>query len=94
MQLVNTKPINKYKLKELLSELKKSKSQSILVLQYKKRNDRKISHSSAKLFASDSDINGASKSMHESVMTKIKNSTGEDRVAETVAKHSIKIFEC
>ena len=57
----------KNKLKELLSELKKFKVQTILVLDYKKRNDRKIFHSSAKLIASDSDIDEAFKSMHQSI---------------------------
>ena len=72
LQLINTKPMIKNKLKELLSELKKFKVQTILVLDYKKRNDRKIFHSSAKLIASDSDIDEAFKSMHQSIMTKIK----------------------
>ena len=54
--LINTKPVNKIKLKEQLSELKKFKVQTILVLDYKKRNDCKIIHSSTKLIASDSDI--------------------------------------
>ena len=54
--LINTKPVNKIKLKEQLSELKKFKAQTILVLDYKKRNDCKIIHSSTKLIASDSDI--------------------------------------
>ena len=49
----------KHKLEELLSELKKFKVQTVLVLDYKKRNDCKIFHSSAKLFASDSDIDEA-----------------------------------
>ena len=49
LQLMNTKLIIRNKLKELLSELKKFKFQSILALEYKKRND----HSSAKLIASD-----------------------------------------
>ena len=35
--------------------------QTILVLEYKKRNDCKILHSSTKLIASDSDIDNASK---------------------------------
>ena len=43
----------KDKLKELLSEFK---VQTILVLDYKNRNDRKISHSSDKLTASDSNM--------------------------------------
>ena len=60
LQLINTKPTIKNKLKELLSELEKFKVQKILVLDYKKRNDRKIFHSSAKLIGSDSDIDDAS----------------------------------
>ena len=44
LHLINTKPTIKNKLKELLSELKKFKVQKILVLEYKKRNDRKIFH--------------------------------------------------
>ena len=46
----------KNKLKELLSELKKFKVQTILVLDYKKRNDRKIIHSSNILIARDSGL--------------------------------------
>ena len=56
LQLINTKPVIKNKLQELLSELKKFKFQAILILDYKKRNDHKIFHSSATLTASDSDI--------------------------------------
>ena len=56
VQLFNTKPIIKNKLEELLSELKKFKVQTILVIDYKKRNDRKIFHSSTKPIASGSDI--------------------------------------
>ena len=58
LQLVNTKTMIKNKLIELFSELKK--------LEYKNRNDREIFHSSAKLIASDSDIDEAFKSMHPS----------------------------
>ena len=60
LQPINTKPTIKNKLKELLSELEKFKVQKILALDYKKRNDRKIFHSSAKLIGSDSDIDEAS----------------------------------
>ena len=60
LQPINTKPTIKNKLKELLSELEKFKVQKMLVLNYKKRNDRKIFHSSAKLIGSDSDIDEAS----------------------------------
>ena len=48
LQLINTKPMIKNKLKELLSESEKFKVQRILVLEYKKRNDCKIFHSSTK----------------------------------------------
>ena len=54
----------KNKLKELLSEMKNFKGQTWLVLDYKKRNDCKIFHSSAKVIASNSDIDEAFKSMH------------------------------
>ena len=54
----------KNKLKNLLSELKKFNVQAILVLDYKKRNDRKFFHSRAQLIASDSVIDEAFKSMH------------------------------
>ena len=73
LHLINTKPIIKNKLKELLSELKKFKAQTILVLEYKKRNDHKIFHSSAEIIGSDSNIDEAFKSMHQNIMSKIKN---------------------
>ena len=41
-QLVNTKPVIKNKLKELLSQLKRFKVQTVLVLYYKKRYFLKI----------------------------------------------------
>ena len=44
LQLINSKPMIKNKLKEMLSELKKFKVQAILILDYKKRNDAKIFH--------------------------------------------------
>ena len=72
LQLINTKPMIKNKLKELLSELKKLKVQTIFVLVYKKRTDCKIFLSSAKLIASDSDVGKAFKCMHQRIMTKVK----------------------
>ena len=39
LQLIKTKPAIKNKLKELLSELKKFKVQTVLVLDYEKIND-------------------------------------------------------
>ena len=95
LQLINTKPVIKNKLKELLSELKKFKIQTKLVLDYKKRNDHKIFHSGAKLIASDSDIDEAFKSMHQSIMTKIKNYADKDWIIlDIIIKQSIKIFKC
>ena len=72
LQLINTKPVIKSKLKQLLSKLKKFKVQTILVLDFNKINDCKIFHLSTKLIARDSDINEAFRSMHPSIMTKIK----------------------
>ena len=95
LQLINTKPMIKNKLKELLSELKMFKVQTMLVLDYKKRNDRKVFHSSAKLIASDSDIDEALKSMHQSIMTKTKNYADKDWIVlDVIIRHNIKIFEC
>ena len=62
----------KNKLIELLGELKKFKLQTILFLEYKKRNNLIIFHSSVKLIASDSDIDEAFISMHQSILRKIK----------------------
>ena len=92
LQLINSKSMIKNKLKELFSELKKFKVESILVLEYKKRNDCKIFHLSAKLIASDSNTDEAFKSMHQNIITKIQNSASEDWVFETIIKHSFKIF--
>ena len=95
MQLIKTTPVIKNKLKELLSELKKFKVQTVLVLDYKKRNDRKLFHSSSKVTASDSGIDEVFKSMHQSIMTKIKNYTCDNWIVlDVIVKHSIKIFEC
>ena len=63
----------KNKLKELLSELKNFKVQTILILGNKKRNDCKIFHSCTKTTANDSDNDEAFKSMHQSIMTKMRN---------------------
>ena len=79
----------------MLSELKKFKIQAILVLEYKKRNDCKIFHSWTKLIASNSDTDEAFKSMHQSIMAKIKNYVSKDWITlDVIIKHSIKIFVC
>ena len=85
----------KYKSKELLSELKKWKVHTMLVLDFKERNDCKIYHSSTKLIASDSDIGEAFKSMHQSIVKKIKHFAGEYCiVVNVIIKHNIEMFDC
>ena len=55
--------------------------QTVLALECKKRNYNKIFHSRVKLIATDSDIDEAFQSMHQSIITKIKKSyAGEDWV--------------
>ena len=73
LQLINTKPMIKKKLKELLSEFKKFKVQTILVQSIRKAYDCRIFHSIVKLIASDPDTDEAFISMHQSIMKKIKN---------------------
>ena len=74
---------------------KKFKVQTISVLDYKRRNDHRIFHSNAKLIISDSDIDEAFKSMHQNIMTKIKNYASKNCIVlDVIIKHSIKIFEC
>ena len=83
----------KSKLKELLSELTKFKIQAILVLDCNKRNDLKVFHPSAKLIASDSEIDKVFKFMQQIITTKIKNNACEDWIVlDVIIKHSIKIF--
>ena len=95
LQLINTKRLIKNKLKGLLSELEKFKDQAVLVLDYKKRNDHQIFHSSTKLIASYPDIDEAFKSMHQSILAKIKNYACEDYIVlDVIINQSIKIFEC
>ena len=70
---------------------KKFKVQKILVLEYKKRNV----HLSTKIITSDSDIDEAFISMHQSIMTKIKNCASKDWIVlDVIIKHNIKIFVC
>ena len=75
--------------------MNKFKVQTILVLNYKKRNDRKIFYVCIKLSANDSDIDEVFKFMHQSIMAKIKGYATEHWVVfDVIIKHSIKIFEC
>ena len=91
LQLINNIPVIKNKLKEFVYELKKFKVQAILVLDNKKKIDRKIFHSSATLIASDSYVDDAFKSMYKRITTKIKNYACEDWIAlDLIIKHSIR----
>ena len=80
LQMINTKLVIKNKLKALLNELKKFKVQRVLVLKYKKRNDHKIFHSSTKVTAKYLDIDKAFVSMHQNIITKIKNYAFSDYI--------------
>ena len=94
LQMINAKPMIKNRLKESLSELKKFKVQAVLVLDYRKRNNCKIFHSSSKLISSVLGINEAFISMHQSIMTKIKNYDCKDwLVLDAIIKHNNMIFE-
>ena len=63
-------------------------------MDYKKRNDCKLFHLSANLIDSDSDIDEAFKSIHQSINTEIKNYASEDWIfLDVILKHGIKLFE-
>ena len=75
--------------------MKKFKVQTTLFLEYKKRNDCKIFHSSTKIDASGSYIDEVFISMHQIIITKAKNYACEEWVVlDAIIKHSIKIFAC
>ena len=77
----------------MLSELKKFKVQTILVLQYRKRNYRKIFDWIFKLIVNDSDIDEVFMSMHQSIMRKIKNYASEDWIVlDLIINNSIKLL--
>ena len=91
--LISTKPIIKNILKELLSKLKKFEVLAILV--YKKIIFCRIFHSCTKLIAFNSDIDGAFKSMHQSIITKIKNYACENWIVlDVIIKPTVKTFGC
>ena len=98
LQLINAKSVIKSKLKDLFSELKQFKVQTVSVLENKKIDDHKsmpkIFQSSAKLIVKDSNLDKAFTSMHQSVMTKIKNSFSEDWIVKIMVEHDVQIFEC
>ena len=77
----------------MLSELKKLLNSDKIVLEYNKKNDRKIVQSSVKLTANDSDNDEVFIIMHQSIVTKMKNYANQDRIVlDVIIKHSIKIF--
>ena len=79
----------------MLSELKKFKAETVLILNYSKRNDRQIFHSSTKLIASDLDIDKAFKFIHQSIMTKLRYYEFEDWIVlDAIIFYSVRIFEC
>ena len=55
----------------------------------------KIFHTSAKLTASDSNVQEAFISMHQGILKTIRNYADADWVVlDPIMKHGIKIFEC
>ena len=79
----------------MLSELKKFKAETVLILNYSKRNDRQIFHSSTKLIASDLDIDKAFKFIHQSIMAKLRYYEFEDWIVlDAIIFYSVRIFEC
>ena len=53
----------------------------------------KIFHWHAKLIANDLSIDKAFESMHQSVMTKIKNFVSEGQIIKTIVEYGIKTFD-
>ena len=92
LQFIKTKAEIKDKLKVLLNELRKFKVGTVLVLDYKKRNDSQIFHSCTKLIASDLGHDKAFKSMYQINITKIKHAYENWIILDSVIKHSIKIL--
>lgn len=84
----------------MLDEFKNIKICTYLVshIEYTITDDHKtihiIFHSRAELIANDSHINTAIRSMHQSVMKRIKKITSEDYIIKTILKDDIKIFKC
>ena len=75
--------------------MKKFKVQTIIVLDYKKRSDRKIFYSCTKLIARDSDIDESFTFMYPRIIWKIKDYACKYWIVlDVVIKHSIRIFQC
>ena len=94
LQLINTKTIIKNKWNDFLGKLKKFKILTKLVGEYKKIDDheslRQIFLSGVKLIVNGLDIDKDFVLMHQSVMTKIRNSVNKDWIVKTTVEHSVK----
>ena len=92
LQVINTKPVIKNKLKDFLCELK-NLIQTTLVLKNKKIDDRNvIFHLSAKLITDESGIDKVFRPMHQSDMTKIKNYVSKDWIVKTFLEHVLRFL--
>ena len=92
LQVINTKPVIKNKLKDFLCELK-NLIQTTLVLKNKKIDDRNvIFHLSAKLITDESGIDKVFGPMHQSDMTKIKNYVTKDWIVKTLLEHVLRFL--
>ena len=89
LQFIKTKAEIKDKLKVLLNELRKFKVGTVLVLDYKKRNDSQIFHSCTKLIASELGHDKAFKSIYQIIISKIKHACENWIILDSVIKHSV-----
>ena len=94
LQRIHVKPRIKNRFRKLLSEMKMFKVKAVLILEYKKTNDHKTFHSCTKPIASNSDIYEAFKSMHQSIVKKIKHWTEDWTVLDVITIHNITLFDC
>ena len=89
LQFIKTKAEIKNKLKVLLNELRKFKVGTVLVLDYKKRNDSQIFHSCTKLIASELGHDKAFKSIYQIIISKIKHACENWIILDSIIKHSV-----
>ena len=80
----------------MLGGLKKFKVQTILVSEFKKIDAHKVIYKIflfiTNLNLNDSDIDNAFRSMHQSIITKIKKFSL--LIVKTIVEHNIKLCEC
>ena len=89
LQFIKTKAEIKNKLKVLLNELRKFKVGTVLVLDYKKRNDSQIFHSCTKLIASELGHDKAFNSIYQIIISKIKHACENWIILDSIIKHSV-----